>query len=225
MKLTYYGHSACLLECRGQRLLFDPFLSGNPNAGISPDAVECDYILLTHGHADHLGDTLAIAQRTGATVIAVFELAGYCQRKGAEAHPMHIGGRCAFPFGSVKLTIAHHSSSFTEVDGSTVYLGNPAGIIVESEGKTLYHAGDTGLFYDMKLIGEHHAIDLALLPIGDNFTMGIGDACRAVEFLKPGRVVPVHYNTFPAIVVDPQAFAHEASAPVAVLEPGQSIEV
>ena len=227
MKLTYYGHSACLAETESHRLLFDPFFTDNPLASISAEEASCDYILLTHGHADHIGDTAAIAKRCGATVIAVFELATYLGNQGVDVHAMHIGGQFEFPFGKVKLTIAHHGSGFFEENGNIVYLGNPAGILLQCNDKVIYHAGDTGLFYDMNLIGDMHPIDVALLPIGGNFTMDIDDACRAVTFLKPKLVVPIHYNTWPIIEADPKSFAQKVPAPATVvaLEPGQSLDI
>ena len=145
-------------------------------------------MILTHGHGDHLGDALDIAKANNATLIAPFELASYCGAKGATIHPMHIGGSFNFPFGKVKLTIAHHGSAI--VDGENItYTGNPCGVLITIEGKTFYHSGDTGLFYDMKLIGEMNKIDLAVLPVGDNFTMGIDDAVKATEFLNPAKVI------------------------------------
>lgn len=226
MKLTYYGHSTCLVETESHRLLFDPFLTDNPLASITAEEVICDYILLTHGHADHIADAAAIAKRCKATIIAVFELATYMGNQGIEVHPMHIGGQFDFPFGEIKLTIAHHGSGFFEEDGKITYLGNPAGILLRAENKVFYHAGDTGLFYDMNLIGDMYPIDLALLPIGGNFTMGIEDACRAVTFLKPKRVVPIHYNTWPIIEADSKLFAKKTPAPATamILEPGQSLD-
>ena len=224
MKLTYLSHSCFFLETSTHRLILDPFLSGNPLAKIKPDAVECDFILVSHGHEDHLGDAVAIARRTGATIVSNFETATFCAEQGVKAHPMQIGGTHEFPFGRVKLTIAHHSSSNATPHGFA-YLGNPAGMVITAEGKTVYHAGDTGLFLDMKLIGELDRIDVALLPIGDNFTMGPEDAARAVEFLNARLAVPMHYNTFDVIKLDPQRFADCAKRGVRIMEIGETIEV
>lgn len=222
VKLTYHGHASWTIESQGTTLLIDPFLTGNPLADTGPDQVKADYILISHAHGDHLGDTVAIAKRTGAMVISNFEIATYCQNQGLQAHALHIGGGYDFPFGRVKLTIAHHGSSFP--DGS--YAGNPCGFLIKTGGKTIYDAADTGLFYDMKLIGEQEALDVALLPIGDNFTMGPDDALYAVQLLQPKVVIPMHYGTFDVIQQDPHAFAlrveAETQAQCVVLEPGQS---
>jgi len=222
IEVTWYGHACFSIVGGGARLLTDPFLTGNPQAAISADEVNADYILVSHAHSDHLGDAVPIARRTGATIISNFEIATYCGNEGANAHPLHIGGGRTFPFGHVKLTIAHHGSSFP--DGS--YGGNPAGLLLTIEGKRIYHACDTGLFYDMKLIGEE-GVDLAILPIGDNFTMGPDDALKAVRLIEPQIVVPIHYDTFEVIQQDPHAFARmveaETSARCIVLKPGQSL--
>lgn len=201
-KLTYLGHAAFYVEGNKGRIVIDPFLSGNPLAMVKPEDIKVEYVLLTHGHGDHIGDGVQIARANKATIIAPFELASYCANQGAEIHPMHIGGAHSFPFGRVKLTIAHHGSSAP--DGT--YTGNPCGFLVTMDGKTLYHTGDTGLFYDMKLLGEMNRIDLALLPIGDNFTMGIEDAVKAAEFLQAGLFIPMHYKTFNVIDVEPEDF-------------------
>jgi L-ascorbate metabolism protein UlaG (beta-lactamase superfamily) len=203
-QLTYLGHSCFTLEDDKHKLIFDPFLSGNPLAQMSPEDIKVDYILLTHGHGGHLGDGIAIALKSNATIIAPFELAVYCQNKGAKVHPMHIGGSFKFEFGKVKLTIAHHGSAV--VDKVIEYTGNPCGYVVNFAGKNIYHAGDTGLFMDMKLIGEMNNLDLALIPIGDNFTMGVSDALKAVDFLKPKIVIPMHFDTFEVIKQEPKEF-------------------
>ncbi len=207
-KLTYLGHSAFLVEGTAGRIVIDPFLTGNPVAAARPEDIKVDFVLLTHGHGDHLGDAIEIAKANGATIVAPYELANYCADKGVEVHPMHIGGAHQFPFGRVKLTIAHHGSAAP--DGT--YTGNPCGFLITMDGKTLYHPGDTGLFYDMKLIGEMNPIDLAVLPIGDNFTMGIDDAVKAVELLRPKLTIPMHYKTFEVIDVDPKVFVDKVEA-------------
>ncbi len=219
VKLTFLGHACFTIEGGGARLIIDPFLTDNPLAAAKADEIEADFVLVSHAHGDHLGDAISIAKRTGAIVVSNFEIANYAGAQGVEAHPLHIGGGRDFPFGRVKLTIAHHGSSFP--DGS--YGGNPCGFLLTIEGQTIYHACDTGLFYDMKLIGEE-GVDLAILPIGDNFTMGPKDALRAVKLIEPKAVIPIHYDTFDLIAQDPQAFARavegETSAACVVLEPG-----
>ena len=203
LKITYYGHSAFKLDDGVSRVIIDPFLSDNPVSPVKPEEVKIDYIVLTHAHGDHLGDALKMAKQNDATIIAVFELANYCASKGVKTHDMHIGGGFNFPFGRLKFTIAHHGSSTH--DGQ--YMGAPAGVIISMGGKNVYHTGDTGLFYDMKLIGEITPIDVMLLPIGDNYTMGIDDAVKAVEFVNPRIAIPMHFNTFEVIKADPSIFA------------------
>ena len=219
---TWYGHAAAGLETDGQKVIVDPFLNGNPAATISPEAVEADFILLSHGHGDHLGDTVAIAKRTGATVITVNEIAVWLGNQDVEAHGQHIGGGFNYPFGYVKLTLALHGSELP--DGSSG--GNPCGFLLTTkDGKKIYLAQDTGLFGDMKLIGEE-GIDLAVLPIGDNYTMGPDDALRAVKLIQPKVVIPIHYNTWELIAQDPNAWAErvrkETKTEVVVLKPGES---
>ncbi|MCS7049743.1 MAG: metal-dependent hydrolase [Verrucomicrobiae bacterium] len=227
MKLTYWSHSCFLIETRSHRLVVDPFLSGNPLAPVKATEVRCDFVLITHGHNDHVGDAVEIAKRCGATIVANYEVAMFCQSQGATVHPMHIGGSWTFPFGRVKLTIAHHGSAYQTADGF-VNGGQPAGVLIMTEGKTVYHAGDTALFMDMQVIGQRHRPTVALLPIGDNFTMGIEDAVQAVEWLRPDVAVPMHYNTFDLIRADPQEFARQVRAKgyrAEVLAPGGTLTV
>jgi len=225
VSLTWYGHACFLIEAPGATLLTDPFLTGNPLAPVQANAVQADYILVSHGHADHLGDTVAIAKRTGATVISNFEIQNWLLAQGVEnVHAQHVGGGFDYPWGRVKLTIAHHGSALP--DGS--YGGNPVGFLFTIAGQKIYHACDTGLFYDMKLIGEE-GIDLAILPIGDNFTMGPDDALRAVKLIQPRQVIPIHYNTFEIIQQDAHAWARrvesETSSRVVVMSPGQTLRL
>jgi L-ascorbate metabolism protein UlaG (beta-lactamase superfamily) len=225
MKLRYFSHSAFQVTTKsGIKILIDPFLDGNPTSPVKSEQVEADYIILTHAHGDHFGDSLKIAKRCNSKFIAVFELANYLESKGFEAHPMHIGGSHQFEFGKVKLTMACHGAASTE----GVYTGLAAGIILSIEGINIYHTGDTGLFYDMKLIGEMTPIDYMLLPIGDNFTMGITDAVKAVELTNPKCAIPIHYNTFPVIESDPEEFKKQLALKgkeCIVLQYGTEIEL
>lgn len=217
--LKFYGH-ACFLLSNGQTsLLFDPFLTDNPFKTGMPDDIQCDYILVSHGHFDHLGDALKIAKRTGATVISTAEIAGLCGEQGVKTHAMHLGGKHAFDFGYVRITLAFH--------GAGVPGGHACGFVVNLGGTTVYFAGDTGLFGDMALIGRLEKIDCALLPIGDNFTMGPQDAAEAAAMLKPRLVVPMHYNTWPLIAQSPEDFKRDVeerfSIPVKIVNPGETI--
>jgi len=227
MKIQYLGHSCFLLTTAKAKILIDPFLTGNPKAATTADKVSADFILVSHGHGDHYGDTVAIAKRTGATVVAPYELALHAGAQGANVYPMGCGGGKDFPFGRVQLTVAHHSSSVDE-GGKTVSVAAPVGFLIKADGKTIYFAGDTALTIEMDLLGRRNSIDLALLPIGDNFTMGPADAAEAVRMLKAKRAVPMHYNTFDLIEVDPGIFKKEAEqhgCKVDVLKPGESLEI
>lgn len=226
MRVTYLGHSCFFVETSRARLIIDPFLTGNPTATRAAADIACDYILVSHGHEDHTGDALALSLRTGAPIIANYEITEYYAAKGAKTHGMNPGGGFNFPFGRVKLTLAHHTSSL-EAGLNPIYLGVPCGILIQADGHTLYHAGDTALFLDMQLIGRNH-LSLAMLPIGDNFTMGPEDAVLALDFLKPKVAVPMHYNTWPIIAQDPAAFAAKASEAghtVKPLKPGEALEL
>lgn len=218
-ELTFFGHASFLLKEEGKEiLLFDPFLTDNPSTTVKPEDLKVDYILISHGHADHLGDAYKIAGNTDALIISTAEIASQAQGEGLNAHAQHLGGRHAYPFGSVKLTLAFH--------GSGIAGGHACGFVVDYYGKKIYFAGDTALFGDMKLIGELDALDLALLPIGDNFTMGLDDAVMASSFLGAKEVLPYHYNTWPLIEADPEEFKQKVEqktkSQVIILEPGQS---
>lgn len=224
-RVTWYGHAALGLETGGYKLLVDPFFTGNPLASTTPDKVEADFILLSHGHSDHVGDAVEIAKRTGAKIIANAEICGWLTKKGLQTHAQHLGGGYRHPFGYLKLTLAIHGSGLP--DGA--YGGNPAGFLLTThDDRKIYMACDTGLFGDMRLIGEED-VDLAILPIGDNYTMGPDDALRAVKLLTPRHVIPIHYNTWDVIAQDPLAWAkrveQETGTRVHVIKPGESFSI
>ncbi len=227
-KLWYLGHSAFYLEGEGIKALIDPFLNGNPwNIAKPEDFNDLNYIFVTHAHGDHLGDTIEIAKNTGATVVSIYEVCQYCNLKGVgNIHPMHIGGSHTFPFGRVKLVPAAHGSSVIE-NGEVKTLGCPCGMLIEVEGKTIYHAGDTGLIADMELIGKYEKVSIALLPIGGNFTMDIKDAAIAAELIKPEVAIPMHFKTWPIIDADPEKFkelVESKGIKSLVLNPGEELE-
>lgn len=200
MQLTFYGHSCFSVNTEGVNLLFDPFISPNELAKqVDVNKINCDYVLISHGHEDHLADAESILKRTKATVVSNYEIAMWYVAKGIEKyHPMNFGGSWKFDFGTVKFVKAEHSSVLP--DGT--YGGNPGGFVVKTNQGNFYYAGDTALNYDMKLIGEYEKLDFAVLPIGDNFTMGIDDAIRAAEFINCNKIVGVHYDTFPYIKIN-----------------------
>ncbi len=214
MEITWLGHSAILVK--GSRTVYiDPFLSGNPAASTTPDKIkEADVIVVTHHHSDHLGDAFALAKKTGAVVVGIHEVAVDAQAQGIPAEGMNIGGTVEVRGVKVHMVQALHSAE----------KGNAAGVVVEMDGKRLYHAGDTGLTYDMKLIGEFFKPDLSFIPIGDRYTMGVPSAVKAVEFVQTKRVIPIHYDTFPIVKSDPQEFKRRVGsmAEVIILKPGGS---
>jgi L-ascorbate metabolism protein UlaG (beta-lactamase superfamily) len=224
-KFTWYGHATLGLETDGFHILVDPFFEGNPATSVKPGRVAAEFILISHGHSDHVGDVVAIARRTNALVISNFEIAAWLEKQGVtKVHAQHLGGGFKHPFGYLKLTLALHGSMLPDGHNG----GNPCGFLLTShDGKKIYMAQDTGLFGDMKLIGEE-GIDLAVLPIGDNFTMGPDDALRAVKLIRPLMVVPIHYNTWDLIAQDADAWAKRVEADtktkVRVLKPGESLE-
>ena len=228
-RLIYHGQSCFEIHATKAKLIVDPWLDDNPVADIAAAEVECDVILVTHGHSDHIGDTEAIAQRTNATVVSTYELVCYLESRGlgVTAHSMHIGGAHDFDWGRVKLTPALHGG-IVDVEGGT-HFTVPCGFLVTVDGKTIYHAGDTGLSAEMALIGRLDNIDVAILPIGDNYTMGPDDALEAIKMLVPKTVVPMHYDTYDLIQQDAELFAQrvgaETSATCAILKPGQALDI
>ncbi|MDW4105841.1 metal-dependent hydrolase [Staphylococcus saprophyticus] len=225
MKLSFHGQSTIYFEANGKKVIVDPFITGNGQSDLDASTLKVDYIILTHGHGDHFGDTIELANRNHATVIGSAELGDYLTtyHNVENVRPMNIGGKAEFDFGNVKFVQAFHSSSLTDENGVPVYLGMPMGLILEIEGKTIYHTGDTGLFSDMKLIADRHPVDVCFIPIGDNFTMGIDDASYAINsFIKPKISVPIHYDTFELIEQDPNKFKEAVSVgEVQILEPGE----
>lgn len=217
LKITFLGHAGFRLDDGSHQLVIDPFLTGNPLAKHKPDDITCQYVALSHGHQDHFGDTLEIAKKNDATVIAAFEICNYVGSKGiTKVQPANPGGRIKTDFGWVALTQAFHSSSY---DGQ--YMGLACGLVINIGGTTLYHCGDTALFSDMKLIGEIYKPDVAMVPCGDRFTMGPELATRAAELIKPKVAVPIHYRTFDALLQNADGFK-PSGVEVKKMEPGES---
>ncbi len=223
MNLTYHGHACFEASGEGQRIIFDPFLTGNPKADVPADKIpKLDAILLSHGHGDHLGDAIQLSKQHGATIVATYELAQFCQDRGATTHAMHIGGSHRFPFGTVKLVPAFHGGAVEGDDGT--HTTSPCGLLLTLGGKTVYHTGDTALTVEMQLLEGR--VDVMLVPIGDNYTMGVEDAVRAVGFVKPHIAIPMHYDTWDVIRADPEDFKRRVGdrADVVILAPGQTIK-
>jgi len=213
MKISWHGQACLQIETEKSRLIIDPYITDNPLSDLTVSDLQVDYILLTHAHNDHIGDTEAIARQNDATIIANFEIATYFANKGLKTHGMQPGGAYNFDFGKLFMTSAVHGSTYEESDGSLITLGLAAGFVLEAEGKAIYHAGDTGLFYDMKLIGHSHQLDYAFLPIGDNFTMGPKEAAKAARWIQANQVVPIHFNTSPLINQNPEDFIQALDDP------------
>jgi L-ascorbate metabolism protein UlaG (beta-lactamase superfamily) len=220
LEITFLGHSAFLLKADNYTVLIDPFLTGNPLAKHKPEDIDCDAIVVTHGHADHIGDTLAIAKRTGAIIFAAFEICEFFSSKGCDkCEPMNPGGKVTTPSGFIALTQAFHSSSY---EGQ--YMGQPCGAIINTAGVTVYHMGDTALFSDIKLIAELYKPDVAMIPVGDRFTMGPEQGRRAAEWIKPKIAIPMHYATFPLLTDDLSAFT-PVGVEVRAMQPAESIYI
>ncbi|ASJ52387.1 metal-dependent hydrolase [Brevibacillus formosus] len=229
LDIRFHGHSSVQVTSEGHSIMIDPFISGSPVAATKLEDISVQYILLTHGHQDHILDAVELAKKNDATIVATHELATYLSWQGVKTISMNLGGSVKLPFGKVKMTQAFHSSGVVlDDEKQIVYMGMPGGFVIEMGGKTIYHAGDTGLFGDMKLIGERHNIDLAFLPIGDVFTMGPEDALVAAEWVQADFVVPIHYDTFPPIKQDGEAFVAELAEKDIrgkALKPGETLRL
>jgi|Deesub1362A_J573_1020465.scaffolds.fasta_scaffold00050_128 L-ascorbate metabolism protein UlaG (beta-lactamase superfamily) len=226
VKIQWLGHAAFMLES-SKKVLIDPFITGNPVAPVTPDELNPDLIVVTHGHGDHLGDAVGISKRTGSKIVGIHEVSQFVNGKGAQGIGMNIGGTAVVDGVPITMTPATHSADI-EDEGEMISAGSPAGVIIEMDGIKIYHTGDTGLFYDMKLIGDLYEPDVMLLPIGSWYTMGIKEAVKALELVSPKVAVPMHYNTFEVIQQDPEKFKDLAAEQVpdvrvVILKPGEEL--
>ena len=226
MTVKFHGHAVLSFSNNDSNVIIDPFINGNELTDLTVEDVKADYIILTHGHNDHVGDTIEISKNNDSTIIAPVELADYLEGQGLNAIGMNVGGEGEFEFGSIKFVHAFHTSSFTDDDGVINYTGESMGLILKINGKTVYVTGDTGIFGDMELISKLNGpIDVCFIPIGGHFTMGIDDASYAINnFIKPTIVVPTHYDTFPPIKADPEAFKDKVNTNCQVLKPGEAVQ-
>ncbi len=227
IKITWLGHAAFMLE-GSKKVLIDPFIDDNPLAPVKSSELEPDLIAVTHGHLDHLGDTVKIAKRCNCPVVCIYELSRYLDKFNVEAIGINIGGSVVVKDVKFTMVKAIHSADLVR-NGEIVSLGSPVGFIVTLDGVKIYHTGDTDVFYDMKLIGELHSPDIMLLPIGDRYTMGIDGAIKAIELVSPKYAIPMHYNTFPVIQQDPQKLLEKVKAlnlktEVVILKPGETFK-
>jgi L-ascorbate metabolism protein UlaG (beta-lactamase superfamily) len=228
VQADWIGHAAWLIEGK-DRIAIDPFITGNPKTQRKADSIRCDIIVVTHGHADHLGDTVEIAKKNNATVCAIYEIGEYLAAQGVKTEQMNKGGSVKVKNSRIRLVEAVHSGDYMPPTGSKVSGGGSCGAVIES-GKTVYHSGDTALFSDMKLIGQLYKPDLALLPIGDRFTMGVREAAWAAAFVEAPMTVPMHYSTWPQIEADPFEFEEHAKkrgykGEVTILNPGENLKL